>query len=156
VTRYDRVIPPGGKGNVTLAVDSRGLLGEFQKEAVVWSDDPVNRNLSLYMAGLIKPHIFLDPGSYIALVGKKGHVPREYLRIENNHTSPFKITGVESDLGDRIGWLLRELRPGYAYILEVEDLSKTPGDYTGHLFLRTDNTKKPELVIIINGRVEGE
>lgn len=156
MTRYDRVVPPGGKGNVTLAVDSTGLLGEFQKEAVVWSDDPVNRSLSLHMAGLIKPHISLDPGGYIALTGKKGQVPREYLRIENNHTSPFKITGIESDLRDRIRWRLRELRPGYAYILEVEDLSKTPGDYTGHLFIRTDNTKKPELVIIVNGRVEVE
>ena len=65
----------------------------------------------------------------------------------------MKITGVDSDLKDRIVWHIVETTPGYVYRLEVEDISKAPGDYTGHLIISTDNPKKPELIIIINGSI---
>jgi hypothetical protein len=65
----------------------------------------------------------------------------------------MKITGVDSDLKDRIIWHIVETTPGYVYRLEVEDISKAPGDYTGHLTLRTDNPQKPQLAVIINGNI---
>lgn len=48
---------------------------------------------------------------------------------------------------------LEEIKPGFVYRLEVEDVSKLAGDYKGYLYVRTDNPLKPELVIIINGHV---
>lgn len=65
----------------------------------------------------------------------------------------MKIIGVDSDLKEHIIWQLEEIKPGYVYRLVVEDVSGKVGDYTGHLYVRTDNSLKPELVIIINGHV---
>lgn len=65
----------------------------------------------------------------------------------------MKITGVQSDLKDHIAWHIEQIKTGYIYRLEVEDISKTAGDYTGHLTIETDNTEKPELIIIINGTI---
>ena len=119
----------------------------------MWSDDLEKRSVALYLAGKVKPHISLKPGGYLSLWGVKGRIPSQHLEITNNHDKPLKIKCIESDLKDRIRWTLKEAKAGYIYRLEVVDISKTTGDYTGHLYVRTDNTLKPELVIIINGHV---
>lgn len=156
MARYDRVIPPGGTGEITLTIDTGKVRGNFEKKAIVWSNDQERMSVALYLRGEVKPHILLEPGGYLSLWGVKGRVPKEHLDIINNHTRPFKLTGIDSDLPDHIRWRLEEIRPGYIYKLEVEDVSKRAGDYTGHLNIRTDNPKKPELVIIINGSIEKE
>jgi hypothetical protein len=153
VALYDRAIPPGGKGEITLQIDTSRIRGEFQKKAIVWSNDPERKSIALFLTGKVKPHIFFDPGGYLSLSGTKGQVPNEHLDIINNHKGPMKITGVDSDLKDRIVWHIVETTPGFVYRLEVEDISKEPGDYTGHLTLRTDNPEKPQLTVIINGNI---
>ena len=150
MTRYDRVIPPGGTGKIILTIDSNRVRGEFEKRAVVWSNDPERRSIALYLIGKIKPHISIEPGGYISFWGVKDQVPREHLDIINNHNSPLKILSIDTDLKGRIRWDLKEIKSGYIYRLEVEDISKTSEEYTGHLFVRTDNPKKPALSIIIN------
>ena len=153
MARYDRVIPPGGMGNITLTIDSNKVRGDFRKKAIVWSNDPERMSVALYLEGEVISHISLDPGGYLSLWGVKGKVPRGHLDMINNHKNPIKITGAESDLTDHIVWHIEEIKPGYVYRLEVEDISKTAGDYTGHLIIRTDSPRKPELVIIINGHI---
>jgi len=57
VTRYDRVIPPGGRGKITLAIDSNRVRGDFRKRAIVWSNDPERRSIALYLLGVVKPNV---------------------------------------------------------------------------------------------------
>ena len=153
MARYDRVIPPGGTGKITLQIDTNRIRGDFRKKAIVWSNDPERMSVAIYMEGEVISHISLDPGGYLSLWGVKGKVPRGHLDMINNHKNPIKITGAESDLTDHIIWHIEEIKPGYVYRLEVKDISKTAGDYTGHLIIRTDCPRKPELVIIINGHI---
>ena len=153
MARYDRVIPPGGKGKVTIGIDSSRIRGKFEKKAIVWSNDPDRMSVALYLKGEVKPHISLEPGAYISLVGVKGETPPGHVEIINNHESPVKITGVDNDLPDRVRWRLEEITPGSLYRLEVEDISKKGGDYTAHLTIRTDNPEKPELTLIVRGEI---
>ena len=153
MARYDRVIPPGGKGKVTIKIDSSRIRGEFEKKAVVWSNDPDRMSVALYLKGEVKAHISLEPGGYISLVGVKGNAPLQHVEIINNHESPVKITGVDNDLPDRVRWRIEEISPGFVYRLEVEDISKNGGDYTAHLTIRTDNPEKPELKLIVRGEI---
>jgi hypothetical protein len=153
VTRYDRVIPPGGSGTVTVTIDSGRIIGEYQKRAVVWSNDPERRSVALYLDGRVKPFVSLEPGGYIGLWGARGQVPAEAIEIKNNLTTPIKITGIENELPGRFRWHLEEVKPGYLYRLKVEDISEIAGEYTGHLMVRTDHPKKPEFVIIVNGYI---
>ena len=154
MTRYDRVIPPGGTGQITLGIDTSKEIDEFQKKAIVWSNDPQRKSVALYLRGEVKPHISLVPGGYLSLQGVKGQVPGEKLEIINNHKQPFKITGVVNELPDNITWRLKEIKPGYSYTLALEDISQKAGEFSGHLILRTDQPQKPELVIIVNGYIE--
>ena len=90
MTRYDRVIPPGGTGQITLGIDTSKEIDEFEKKAVVWSNDPQRKSVALYLKGKVKPHISLIPGGYLSLQGVWGRVPAEKLDIINNHKKPFK------------------------------------------------------------------
>ena len=154
MTRYDRVIPPGGTGQITLGIDTSRVSEEFEKKAVVWSNDPQRKRVALYLRGEVKSHISLVPGSYLSLQGVQGRVPGEKLDIINNHKQPFKITAVIHDLPDQIQWRLKENIPGFSYTLEVGVISTKAGDFSGHLVVQTDLTQKPELVIIVNGYIE--
>ena len=153
MARYDRVIPPGGKGKVTIEIDSRSVRGEFKKKAIVWSNDPDRMSVALYLKGKVKTHISLEPGGYISLTGVKGKAPPGHVEIINNHEGPVKITGVDNDLPDRIRWRIEEIKPGFVYRLGVDDISKNGGDYTAHLTIRTDNPEKPELTLIVRGEI---
>jgi len=156
VTRYDRVIPPGGRGKITLAIDSNRVRGDFRKRAIVWSNDPERRSIALYLLGVVKPNVILDPGNYLSLEGARGRVPPGHIKIMNNHERPLKIKGITSDLPDNIQWSIKEIEPGQTYSLEVKNISRKAGEYTAHMFIRTDNPQKPELVIIVNGRIEAK
>jgi len=128
VARYDRAIPPGGKGKVTLKIDSSSVRGEFEKKAIVWSNDPDRMSVALYLKGKVNAHISLEPGGYIPIVGIKGEAPLGHVEIINHHESPVKITGVDNDLPDRVRWRIEEISPGFVYRLEVEDISKKRGE----------------------------
>jgi hypothetical protein len=147
VTRYDRVIPPGGTGQITLEIDTSKEIDEFQKKAIVWSNDPQEERIALFLKGEVKPHI-------LSLQGIRSQVPVEKLEIINNHKQPLKITAVIHDLPDQIQWRLKENIPGFSYTLEVEAISTKAGDFSGHLVVQTGLTQKPELVIIVNGYIE--
>lgn len=153
MAHYDRVIPPGGTGKITVTIDSGKVRGNFRKKVLIWSNDIQRMSLTLYLEGEILPHISLDPGGYLSLWGPKDKVPGEHLDMVNHHKNPMKIIGIDSDVSDHVVWHLEEIRPGYVYRLVVNDISEKEGDYTGHLYVRTDNPLKPELVIIINGHV---
>jgi hypothetical protein len=137
-----------------LSIDTSTVRGEFEKKALVWSDDLPRRSIVLYLRGEVKARISLEPGGYLSLWGVKGQVPEESLEIINNQEKPLKITGIEDDLPGHIRWKLQEIKPGYLYRLSVEDISRSAGDYTGHLIIKTDNPHKPALVVIINGLIE--
>lgn len=110
--------------------------------------------MALYLRGEVKPRISLEPGGYLSLWGVKGQVPDESLEIINNQEKPLKIEDIEDDLPGHIQWKLGEIKPGYLYRLTVEDISRSAGNYTGHLIIKTDNPHKPALVVIINGQIE--
>jgi hypothetical protein len=154
VARYDRVIPPGGRGEITLTIDTSRVRGEFEKKAVVWSDDRPGMSMELHLRGQVKPHVSFDPGGYISLWGTKGEAVRGRVEIINEHEAPLKVIGVDNDLPDRVTWRLEEVRPGFVYGLEVEDISEKAGDYTAHLTIRTDNPKKPRLTLTVRAEIK--
>jgi hypothetical protein len=128
-------------------------MGPFHKRVLVWCDDPVTGSMVLELRGEVKPVVTFEPGAYVSLWGTPGSVRKEELTLINHYDKPLHITGVRSDLTNRIHWQIREIRAGFEFKLTIEDRVQTPGDYTGHLFLETDNPLKRELIVIVRGDV---
>ena len=51
MAHFDRAIPPGGEGKITLTVDLRGYNGPVRKDATVTSNDPEKSSLKLTVMG---------------------------------------------------------------------------------------------------------
>lgn len=132
------------------------MIGEFQKRAVVWSNDSDRRSIALYLKGVVTPLISLEPGGYVGLWGVKGNVQVESIEIINNLSEPIKITGIENDLPQKIKFDLEAIKPGFTYRLEVKDISPEAGEYVGHLKVRTDHAQKPEFTVVVNGYITEE
>ena len=153
MARFDRVIPPGGKGTITVEIDSNRINGRFEKKAIVWSNDKVRLSIALYLKGAVKAPISLEPGSYISLAGPTGKTPPGYVEIINNRERPIKITGVDNDRPDRLRCRLEEIRAGFVYRLDIKDISGKEGEYTAHVTIHTDNMNKPSLTVIVRGDI---
>ncbi|MHC1729783.1 MAG: hypothetical protein AB9866_27895 [Syntrophobacteraceae bacterium] len=69
-------------------------------------------------------------------------------------TESFHITKVESSLSERIEYRLETVTEGKHYRLKVSNKANT-GNYGGHIRLYTDLTLKPEVLIRVNGFIEG-
>lgn len=155
MARYDRGVPPGGIGKITFTIDTYNVIGTFRKKAIVWSNDLDRRSIALYLTGEVKPQISLEPGDSLSFIGVKGKIPPKHINIINNTKNPIKITKIENFSKDHIAWRLKEIKPGYIYKLEVEDISQVGGDYEGHLVVHTDHPKMSELIILIKGQISG-
>jgi hypothetical protein len=156
VVRYDRIIPPGGKGSITLEVNSRTVRGKFEKKAMIWSDDASQMSIAVYVRGEVQPNVELTPGGYLSLWGTIGKTIKAHVDITNNHKEPMRITRVWHDMASHVKWKLTPIHPGYAYRLTVTDQSRSPAEYIGHLWLETDLPQEPELTIIVSGTVHAE
>ncbi|MBW2182348.1 MAG: DUF1573 domain-containing protein, partial [Deltaproteobacteria bacterium] len=44
---FDKVIPPGQEGKVTLSVKTKNMSGKFAKSATIKSNDPKNPKLRI-------------------------------------------------------------------------------------------------------------
>lgn len=66
----------------------------------------------------------------------------------------FHITNMESSLADRIDYKLETVTEGKHYRLRVSNKANA-GSYGGHIRLRTDLSLKPEVLVRVNGFIEG-
>jgi hypothetical protein len=69
---------------------------------------------------------------------------------------PFIITGVTSDIEDKIKYKLKTKKKGREYILEIRNRSKEEGTFRGKIKLETSSKKKPLITINVSGRLQKE
>ncbi len=48
---FDRVIPPGGEGRISLRLNPKGCHGDTKKSALVLTNDPKNSYFTLAVQG---------------------------------------------------------------------------------------------------------
>ena len=53
---FDRSIPPGGVGKITLSVATEGQQGDIRMKARVYSNDPKNKQVTLTLKAFVKVH----------------------------------------------------------------------------------------------------
>ena len=72
MVRYDRAIPPGGVGQVTLQVSTSGFQGKVTKSAQVTTNDPKQRISKIFLSIDVRAHLIVEPGPKIMLQGIVG------------------------------------------------------------------------------------
>jgi len=156
VAEYDRAIPPGGVGKITLQVKTKGYQGRMTKSAAVYSNDPDQRTARIYLSIDVRSHIVVEPGPRIVLSGIVGEDLRRVFHIRAADEQPLEITRAETNLSSVIDYRLTREEDGRQYALEVGVKSTGKQVSSGFLELETNHPVKKRLKLPILVRVRSE
>lgn len=168
-SEYDKVIPPGKEGHITLAVErTDGYAGEVAKTAAVTTNDPLAPSLSLALRAYFKPGKDYKGGSNPLIEGKRvgsfsvvpgdrwvtsalrGSSVAGMLYLRNVDTAPVRITDVVHS-GTDFTVRLQKLEDGKRYELSVvTNPTLKPGQYVETVRLKTDSKAVPEVPITLD------
>lgn len=154
MAHFDRAIPPGGEGKITLTVDVRGYAGLLSKGATVISDDPENPSLKLTVTGMVKQVVQVRPGTNVTFQGPADQAKEVVIELIAMGR-PFQIGKIESNLEGKVSYALQTVTAGQHYQLKVNNLLKE-GAYSGYIILVSDLPRGQIPTIRVSGRIEGE
>lgn len=145
-------IAPGGRGEVTVEVDTGGDGGkEVTQSATVYSNDPKAKAVELKMTVTVAAFADVKPKA-IKLFGAPGEEIRAVVEIVPSKEYPFEIVG-EPETGKDAYKCHIEKKDG-KYILTAENLTTKDGIYLDTVVLKTDYPKKPEIKISVFGNIK--
>jgi len=152
VARFDRSIPPGGEGTITLEVNTKGYGGDFHKTARVVSNDPKTPGFTIGMKGKVWTPVQLDP-RYANLTGVLGEKIQKVLRLTAAKEKPLVVKLASVSIPEKVGVELKEIEQGRTWELRVDNKTNQETRYAGLVKLTTNYSERPEIVIRIVGHV---
>jgi hypothetical protein len=154
VARFDRTIPPGGEGKITLQVRTKGFQGKMHKKARVLSNDPKHPQVTIGLKGKVWVPIHVNP-RYVRLRGAEDDEIEVVvlLRGEKKESLVAKIASIS--IPDKVDVKLQETQKGRTYDLKVKNKVKWGAKYRGTVKLTTNYPEKPEIVIQVMGDIRG-
>jgi hypothetical protein len=157
VAKFDKVIPPGREGKVELAVEGNKVHGEFTKSATVESNDPDHPHMTLTVSGKEIAYVNIAPEGTVYMHGRFGEQVEQDLTISSNEKGlDFKVTGVRSNIDDKITYALEPGATKGTYTLKVFKNPKLPTLSTyGSITVATNSKLAPEAVVQVHVMTKG-
>jgi hypothetical protein len=147
VAKYDRVIPPGGIGKITLQIQPFSVVHAFKKKTYVRFNAPDLSSVNLVVTGNAQKSIEIEPSHIVRFRGAPKNDLTAQVKLTSNLPFPWEITKVQNFQPDKFDATLKTERPGKVYILEVRNKSLDQGHYVGMIELFTNVVHKPKIII---------
>ncbi len=147
VANYDKVIPPGGTGNINLEIKPFSVVHAFKKKAAVKFNDPDHPETTLLLTGNATKSIDIEPSHIVRFRGSPSDTLTAQVRLVSNLTFPLEITRMENALPDKVEATLKTERPGKVYVIEVKNKCRDGGHYVDTIELFTNVVHKPKIVM---------
>lgn len=95
VPEFDKTVPPGAKGRITLSVNTQAFKGPISKSTTVTTDDPDMKIFQLVVKAEVKEVIAVTPSDNqsFGLVTQGQTLSRDYT-FKSTDDKPFKITNI--------------------------------------------------------------
>ncbi len=147
--RYTKTIAPASVGEVVITGNTSGYGGRlFSKSIKVFTSDPANKQLALYLKGDVEHFASVSPGHVFLMKANQSST----VTITPLEKYPFNITDIKpGTLAGKIRYSL-EKKNG-AYQLSVKNIHKEKGRFHGRLRVMTDHPEKKEITISVRGKV---
>lgn len=157
MAKFDKVIPPGQEGKIEMSINGEKVHGTFSKTATVTSNDPLHAHITLAIEGTEIPYLNIVPEGTVYLHGRYGEVIEKKVKITSNEEDPdFKITGVTSNLDDKVTYRVEPGAKAGEYTLHVFKNSKLPTMSTfGNLFIHTNSKNAPQTKLQVQVMTKG-
>ncbi|OGR24429.1 MAG: hypothetical protein A2139_08925 [Desulfobacca sp. RBG_16_60_12] len=153
VPSFDKTIPPGSQGNITLTIKPFSVLHQFKKETKVRLNDPDQPMVHLVLTGVAQPFIEIQPSHIVRLRGASGDDIRGQVRFISHLPVPFQITQYCTTIPDKIEVSLKPEVPDKVYVLEVRNKGQQSGAYAGLIELFTTSKERPRLIVRVFGEI---
>jgi len=153
VPEYDKSIPPGAQGAITLTIKPFSVIHKFKKTAKVQLNDPGQRHLVLTMTGVATPFIEIKPSHIVRLRGNPGDNLQGQVRFISHLSGPFQITKYHTNIPDKIEVTLKAVVPDKEYVLEVRPKGQVSGPFAGVIELFTNSKNRPRLIVRVFGEI---
>lgn len=148
---FDRAIPPGREGKITLRVYTRGYDGRIRKTARIYTNDPKIPQETFVIEALIKAPIVMSE-RMVFLYGTTRETITRSVDIKGDLNKPLKLEPVDYTLGNKVRFNIEEVMQGKHYRVTFTSIPNVGNYYQGLLKLRTSYPEKPELVIYVRGK----
>jgi plasmid stabilization system protein ParE len=146
-SRYDRRIPPGGKGEITLTIQPYSVIWGFKKDTKVRFNDPARTQVVLTLKGTAQPFIEIKPSHIIRLKGTGEDDLRGQVRFISHLAGPWEIKDYRTNIPEKIDVSLKAEEAGRVYLLEVRNKYREAGRYKGEVELFTTSKERPRLIV---------
>lgn len=162
MARYDRVIPPGGEGQIDAVVETDKYQGSIAKGLKVRTNDPVNPVVSLQIKATVRSWIDVVPNwnAVFQVELGKGGEHELFLRVKDPETK-VDIIGALSD-NQHVDPKIQKLRgddpnsaQGDYRVLLAIDPAAPIGPITGKITISTTLQQQRRIRIPIAGKVLG-
>ena len=153
VPKYDKSIPPGDQGSITLTIKPFSVIHKFKKETKVRLNDPDQSHLVLTMTGVATPFIEIQPSHIVRLRGSPGENIQGQVRFISHMVTPLKITEYRTNIPDKIEVTLKAEVPDKVYVLEVRPKGQVSGPFAGVIELFTNSKERPRLIVRVFGEI---
>jgi len=148
-------IPAGGKGNISVVVDTVNRGGQLlTKRFRVYTNDSRERQTILAVSGQVNAYIKVSP-TRVRLVGRLGETLSQQVRILPQGY-PFTIREAKASNGADIRVSIEpagQKPAGGGYVLTVTSTRREPGSFGDYVVVKTDLKEKPTIGIPVSGRL---
>ncbi len=148
---YDRSIPPGGEGKISLKLNTTGYEGKVRKAAIVYTNDPKTPQDTLVIDATVKTPIMVSE-KVVFLQGTTQETITRSIDIKGELNKPLKLEPVDYTLDKKVKFNIEEVSKGKHYRVTFTSIPNVGNYYQGLLKLRTSYPEKPELVIHVRGK----
>jgi Protein of unknown function (DUF1573) len=152
--KFDSLIAPGKEGKIALSVDGTRVHGDFEKSAVVQTNDPDHPELTIEVAGSEVPYVKIIPNeTTLYLHGRYGEkVSKDFIVASNDKDlNDFKVTGLSSDIDDKITYSFAPGSQQGDYSVHVEKKTSLPVMTAfGSLVVHTNDPHSPETTLQVH------
>lgn len=155
MVRFDRVIPPGGVGGITLKLNTSNLRSTTQKSAVVYSNDPKHPQIKLTMSAHVKVPISIKPPG-VMMHGFRDENIEQQVTIKANEDQPLILEPERMTLQNEVSYDIKAIKKGKVYRIVFTNKSQEQGKYSGVLTLKTNYAKMPQINIMVLGYIENK
>jgi len=151
VASFDRAIPPGGEGRITLTVRTKGYHGVHGWSAKVITNDPRTHEALLSIKAFVQVPIYMKP-YYVRLYGREDVTATRSIEIEARLDKPLTLKPGQCNLEGKVTYAIEEIDKGRRFKVSFTSIRGIAGSYRGFLNLETNYEEKPIVTIRINGQ----
>ena len=142
----DRVLAPGGRGKITVALDTRGLGGTLTGGVTLLTTDRTRPRYRMRVSVPVTPLISVSPDRMFidAVAGK---AKKATVTISSNISEPLKLDSLNMPPAEALSWEIVPEVPDRRFLLTAEAKTVVEAAYRSRLVFRTNFPQRPMVVV---------